>query len=136
MAEFVADGEAVVEAVIERICGMGRIENQNGVASPNLEVLGKVVTSTVAEDVAEGIDGECDAVVGGSVVIGFPQVDLADGGAAGNDVGREINIAGPGLGIGIVGEVGIAAANRAIGRRDEDGSAGEGKILVEARSGH
>ena len=33
--------------------------------------------------------GECDAVVGGSVVIGFPQVDLADGGAAGNDVGRE-----------------------------------------------
>ena len=94
------------------------------------------MASSIAENVAEGVDNEGHAIVGVGVFVGFPKVDLTNSRTAGNLISSEVDIGGPSLRIGIVGEVGIRTTDRAIARRDEDGSAGDGEILVEARSSH
>ena len=133
LTEFVADNEAMVEHMIERIGGVSWRHNHDGVTSLNAEIEGEVMAHTVAEDVAESINSESHAVIG-HVMVGLPKVDLTDGGATLNLIGEESLVTGPGLGVGIVGIVSIGTTDGTVGGGNEERTTDKGQILHEAGS--
>lgn len=144
VTHFIAYGEVVVEDMVEGIGGMSGVENHNRVATMDLEggthtvvvIIGDVEDLTITFDIAKGVDNEGHAVVGESVIVGFPEIDLADSGTTLYKVGHEVLVRSPGLGVGVVVEVGISTADGTIARGNKDGATGIGSILGEAGSSH
>ena len=76
-----------------------------------------------------------DRVVEEGVVVGFPEVDGAEGGAADNLVGEETCAGGPGGSVVVVEIVGVRTAIVTIVAGGEDGATGLREDLLESGGG-